>query len=338
MEQNKAKRVLTFPALNPAHHDAPLERLDEDPLSWPLPPYNESHGPVIDTPIKKRIAVVLASSPKSGNDGYEEAHDEDALAPVGSDFVNVVGHESLTGSMGDVSVASHTSSTGAAQIPSVRSGRGRPRGWKPGMSYALMRGNSPRVAGSTTWKRTTKPGESKRRRGRPAKVSGTPPREVYRKLNPPLISFLCEWAGCKAELHNLDTLRRHVLIVHGRADAVQCQWGRCGSEEQQSSKQTLRGGDEFTAHVEEAHLVPVGWYVGDGPRNTLDTGRRTAEDVPGFLKDTQGNQVTPWVRHQEVEDQVTWKNNRRKLKALLMRRDQNLPDEDSSDEGPEELK
>jgi hypothetical protein len=90
---------------------------------------------------------------------------------------------------------------------------------------------------------------------------------------------------------------------------------------------------DFDEHVEKAHLVPLSWYVGDGPRNSLDPSsyaKKDANSVPDFLKDASGRQVTPWVRDQELEDHATWKNNRRKLKELLLRRDQNLPDEGST--------
>lgn len=93
--------------------------------------------------------------------------------------------------------------------------------------------------------------------------------------------------------------------------------------------------------MEEAHLVPLAWHVGDGPRNG-DRDRHRARSEPGggveiadFLKDAQGNQVTPSIRDQELEDLMTWRMNRRRLKELLLRKDENLPDDDS-ESGPNE--
>lgn len=83
-------------------------------------------------------------------------------------------------------------------------------------------------------------------------------------------------------------------------------------------------------HIEEAHLIPFSWHVGDGPQN--DSSQRQLpeeEEVPDYLKDEHGNQVTPSVRDQEAEDFVTWKNNRQKLKDLLVRMNENLPSEES---------
>ena len=57
------------------------------------------------------------------------------------------------------------------------------------------------------------------------------------------------------------------------------------------------------------------------------------EELPSYLFGPDGKQVTPSIRDQEVEDIVTWKKNRRKLKDLLMRVEANAPTEsDSEDE------
>lgn len=91
-------------------------------------------------------------------------------------------------------------------------------------------------------------------------------------------------------------------------------------------------------HVEEAHLVPMGWQVGDGPANDAGLERPTTKgrgpcDIPSYLMDGQGRQVTPSIEGQEMEDLITWRNNRRKLRELLRRRDENLRSEsDTSDE------
>ncbi|KAF7542676.1 hypothetical protein G7046_g10128 [Stylonectria norvegica] len=78
-----------------------------------------------------------------------------------------------------------------------------------------------------------------------------------------------------------------------------------------------------------AHLVPFAWHIGDGPRNAPGEEHKAEEEeeVPEFLMDAEGRQVTPWVRDQQLEDLATWKSNRRKLRDLLRRRNENLPDE-----------
>ncbi|KFH48368.1 hypothetical protein ACRE_007680 [Hapsidospora chrysogenum ATCC 11550] len=221
--------------------------------------------------------------------------------------------------------------------------RGRPKGWKPGMSYAAMRGNPPPGA------RASRPARPKfgqgqagivKRRGRPPKQPSPPPEELYRRLEAPFVEFLCEWRDCKAELQNLETLRKHVCVVHvgDQKHPPRCRWGKCGRGDKNPGVE-FPGIAGLEAHVERAHMEPFAWHVGDGPVNTSGRGgygkKRDGGDdgeIPDYLKDADGNQVTPSVRDQEVEDYVTWRNNRRKLKELLLERDRNLPSEDETDE------
>ncbi|ODA83756.1 hypothetical protein RJ55_02272 [Drechmeria coniospora] len=213
------------------------------------------------------------------------------------------------------------------------SSRGRPKGWKPGMSYAVMRGKRPPPPhGRARQTRAKAPPQGfAKRRGRTHRPPSPAPELIYQRLEPSFVDFLCEWAGCKAELHNLDTLRRHVYAVHGRGET--CRWGKCAASE---PSRELPSSLLFRHHMEEAHLIPFAWHTGDGPRNRGgDVFRAVATAVPDYLKDAAGNQVTPSIRDQELEDYATWRDNRRKLKNLLIQRDKNLPD-DTSDETEDE--
>lgn len=70
--------------------------------------------------------------------------------------------------------------------------------------------------------------------------------------------------------------------------------------------------------------------MGDGPRNTSDVlagmPDGSQDDLPDYLRGSDGQQVTPSIKDQQLEDFVTWRENRRKLKKLLVLRDANLPD------------
>jgi hypothetical protein len=105
------------------------------------------------------------------------------------------------------------------------------------------------------------------------------------------------------------------------------------------------GEKELERHLEERHLVPFSWHIGDGPRNSMvaaaDSRKRKTdsdedEDIPDYLKDASGHQVTPSIKGQAVEDYVTWRSNRVKLKQLLLERDRNLPSEDEESPVEEE--
>lgn len=219
--------------------------------------------------------------------------------------------------------------SGTPQTPGT-SKRGRPKGWRPGMSYAAVRGVMPSGAKPVKKIRpaAAAAGEGIKRRGRPPKQPSPPPVELYHRQNALFIAFLCEWTGCKAELHNLDTLRRHIRAVHLRplkGPGQKCRWARCG---QTMGKEFART-KELESHVEERHLVPFSWHIGDGPQNSSGMrGPGGDEDVPFYLKDADGNQVTPSIKGQVVEDYATWRCNRKKLKQLLLERDRNLPSED----------
>ncbi|KAL6691998.1 hypothetical protein J3F84DRAFT_384947 [Trichoderma pleuroticola] len=213
-------------------------------------------------------------------------------------------------------------------------GRGRPKGWKPGMSYAALRGPaSPKPVKERTGRpgRPSKPKPiplgNPKRRGRPPKAPSPLPWQVYRSLPTSFAAFLCEWSGCKAELHNLDTLRRHVSVVHCRKAPLVCCWGECA---QSSAPYQFPNVPSLRAHIEKKHLIPFSWHTGDGPQNYGASNQRLKdEEIPDYLKDDQGNQVTPSIRDQEVEDFATWKHNRQKLKDLLIQLNENLPSEES---------
>lgn len=170
----------------------------------------------------------------------------------------------------------------------------------------------------------------KRRRKTLAQEDLPAPRDVYSTLRPTFTRFLCEWSGCRADLHNLDTLRRHVGAVHVKSQTQHhCLWAKCSAKASPPHSNAAA----LLKHLEEAHLVPMAWHVGDGPKNSWDGGSKKpctdGEDIPDFLKDKDGNQVTPSTRDQEIEDPVTYRNNRRKLKELIMRRDENLESQSS---------
>ncbi|KAF4999833.1 hypothetical protein FGRMN_2213 [Fusarium graminum] len=266
----------------------------------------------------------------SENSFGEEGGDDDG--PVQSDLTPRATLKTLSRPV----ETSQTPSVGGAQIaiPNDETSTARRRGRPKGSSNKL-KGLSA-TAASSRQARQVKPRPHlngfPKRRGRPPKPPSPPPETIYYNVDASFVPFLCEWRDCKAELHNLDTLRRHIYIVHGDSD--QCLWGKCGNRDDISEFEDDEG---FKRHVEEAHLVPFSWHVGDGPNNSKDGNvlneSPAEEEVPDYLKDKHGNQVTPWIRDQQEEDHLTWKKSRRKLKELLVRLNDNLPDEVDEEKG-----
>ena len=77
---------------------------------------------------------------------------------------------------------------------------------------------------------------------------------------PPPTSFqvyACQWQNCQAELHNLDTLRKHVLKLHVPY-SISCMWRGCTFEGHLPASQLFQ-------HIKKAHLNSIAWKQGDGP-------------------------------------------------------------------------
>ncbi|OBT79073.1 hypothetical protein VF21_02454 [Pseudogymnoascus sp. 05NY08] len=161
-----------------------------------------------------------------------------------------------------------------------------------------------------------------KRRGRPPAKAKTPEVPYSRLGQPTYIPFLCEWKGCKAELMNLETLRKHVYIVHGKAIRVKefvpksCLWGKCGkkTEERDGDGDEEMGGvkdqeevfgdmEAFKAHMEKAHIVPMAWHMGDGPRGTTTDGNES--DHTSYLNSPlTGRPITPSIANQTVTTSI----------------------------------
>ncbi|KAM0286042.1 hypothetical protein ACHAQH_001050 [Verticillium albo-atrum] len=201
---------------------------------------------------------------------------------------------------------------------------GRPRGYRPSLGRVVSETEAAALDLSARKVRAPKVVNyyTGKRRGRPAKPEAPRPREVYESLAPRFLRFVCEWAGCSAELHNFETMRRHVRVVHARTGRHKvCQWARC-----RESGREFATAEEMGVHLEEVHMPPIMWQAGEGPVITAKkyvVGDTTGE-LPRYLFDKTGNQVTPSIRDQKLEDLLTYRANRKKLKMLLLLRDQNL--------------
>ena len=83
--------------------------------------------------------------------------------------------------------------------------------------------------------------------------------------------YNCQWKGCQARLHNLETLRKH-LRLHRKGHPFPCFWAGCGASKvsngkQQGERQPLEFGTEvaWDSHMEERHLDPYASELGNGP-------------------------------------------------------------------------
>jgi len=139
--------------------------------------------------------------------------------------------------------------------------------------------------------------------------------------------YKCQWQNCTAELHNLETLRKHVDKLHGKVAAHggwDCLWRGCGekvtvrdkaSGQDKIQHQHLDFSDRnrWTEHLEIRHFGPLAWTKGDGPAAGVsgkhfhpstwridkmingDLTDRDSEMSEAYLSDAQGRQVTPRI-------------------------------------------
>lgn len=162
--------------------------------------------------------------------------------------------------------------------------RGRPVGWRKWMQKdsANSSPSTPKAPGSGTG--TGKP------RGRPP-GGKRPPKEPSPEFHP----FVCKWRDCNAELHNLETLRRHIHKhhCHSSDDGYACHWQNCSTGPDDEETRLFSTPDEWKHHVETAHLTPMQWAQGDGPATGLVDPDGELSDA--ILSDREGRQVTPRI-------------------------------------------
>ncbi|KAI1480634.1 hypothetical protein F4774DRAFT_377922 [Daldinia eschscholtzii] len=202
--------------------------------------------------------------------------------------------------------------------------RGRPKG----SLSAKKQGDAEDVKPSAPKK---EPSKEPKRRGRPPRDPTPSAREWYLRSKVEYAPFLCEWKcssghPCPAELQNMKTLRRHVFLVHGEEDPLICRWGKCAARDTPIRFATET---EFEEHIEKAHFRSFVWYMGDGYQNEgISTLKRNADELPEYLFDEDGNQVTPSITEQRLEDDQEYKERKRKLRRLLIQQDENAPTEE----------
>ena len=89
--------------------------------------------------------------------------------------------------------------------------------------------------------------------------------------------YRCLWEQCPAELHNLETLKKHVRKHHDKSEKglFSCLWANCydgntsvaNGLQANSKRQRLKFDSDIAwqVHVEAAHLSAVAWELGNGP-------------------------------------------------------------------------
>lgn len=244
---------------------------------------------------------------------------------------------SMTSNMSGDSPTSSGGGTGYAALRVTQYGpdgkplpkkKGRPVGWRKsihGSAAAQARTNLNRYTGAMSRVKQFAPSQPSSLRNvrtgdnEPIIIHSRSPSVTYRA--PQYQSFKCRWQNCKAELHNLDTLKKHVFKVHRKETwrgTLECQWDDCGREVTNVDPVTnmrmeryepLAFSEEakWREHLEIRHFSPLAWQFGDGPASghsgqshciiSMDGTkvRIDAHDSEAYLSDAQGRRVTPRV-------------------------------------------
>ncbi|KAI5195813.1 hypothetical protein AUEXF2481DRAFT_4918 [Aureobasidium subglaciale EXF-2481] len=183
--------------------------------------------------------------------------------------------------------------------------RGRPVGWRKSVhSKAAL---AAAAGGGLPVSSAPKPSAAQRQsRGQP---SYAPPKQRRTKQAKPVVEnkepeiefnvYKCDWEDCGSELHNIDTLRKHVLKLHGKKTSegdYECAWFGCFQEEEVTAFDDL---GSWMEHMENVHVKPLSKTLGDGPRSGLSD--HHSEKSGAYLSDSFGRQVTPIISMARVQ-------------------------------------
>ncbi|KAI5262818.1 hypothetical protein E4T47_09184 [Aureobasidium subglaciale] len=177
--------------------------------------------------------------------------------------------------------------------------KGRPVGWRKSVhSKAAL---AAAAGGDLPISSASKPSAAQRQsRGQPSYAPPKQRRTKQAKLvvetKEPEVEFnvyKCDWEDCGSELHNINTLRKHVLKLHGKKTSegdYECAWFGCFQEEEVTTFDDM---GSWMEHMENVHVKPLSKTLGDGPRSGLSDHHSEKSDA--YLSDSFGRQVTPII-------------------------------------------
>ncbi|KAK8192119.1 hypothetical protein BKA81DRAFT_369322 [Phyllosticta paracitricarpa] len=147
--------------------------------------------------------------------------------------------------------------------------KGRPVGWRKAIHSKEAQA---RAAGLTPEELAALQRNAKAPAGGVSRASS-----VASRRTAPYSVFKCQWEGCVAELHNMETLRKHVFKFHQAVNQHKkfpCFWEGCSENHLSVNPRTGKPNgfsvpEDFVDHVEFAHLGPTSWELGDGQAGGL---------------------------------------------------------------------
>lgn len=165
--------------------------------------------------------------------------------------------------------------------------KGRPVGWRKAIhGSAAAQARSSGLGHTNAFKlhQPSQPSSLRNVRtgaGEPIRIDSRSP-SVSNRI-PKRQSYKCNWKNCVAELHNLETLRKHVFKLHSKVttgDTLECLWGDCGREgirhdptmnitTERQMPHSFDLESDWRGHIQHKHFDPLSWELGDGPASGL---------------------------------------------------------------------
>jgi len=154
--------------------------------------------------------------------------------------------------------------TNARRVPTTPA---RPSGLRNEVTVSPAAGFAVVIPSPNRSGQASKPGSeasSKKQVRNTSSPAPIPKRQVYR----------CHWQDCLAELHNLETLRKHVrkhMDEFEEDDEYECLWAGCGNSTIGATGTDAREPLHFKSaitwerHMDGRHLDQYAWDLGDGP-------------------------------------------------------------------------
>ncbi|KAI0161560.1 hypothetical protein GGR57DRAFT_361905 [Xylariaceae sp. FL1272] len=292
-----------------------------------------SHDPSLHTPSRMRLAVHIRSSPVSTPFTPINEPPDFMASRLKTESGKDRKRQPVSDTLNAGPNTSDAVTVATAHENHVTLGpkkRGRPKGWrKPQVTESM---------GGTEAKRRKKEeaanNQDAKRRGRPPRPPDMTAREWYEKSNPDFMPYKCEWdisheehqlenSICPAELHNLDTLRRHVSLIHGEDDPLICRYPKCKAQKNPQEFLTL---EEFERHMEDKHFIAYLWHWGEGYKNNgIETLEQDSEKLPSYLFNANGEQVTPSIKGQAILTDAEMKLRMKKVRQMQAEQNAKAP-------------
>lgn len=166
--------------------------------------------------------------------------------------------------------------------------KGRPVGWRKAIHGSVAAQSRPAMNGHTgplSKHHPTQPSSLRNvhtgQNNAPIRIESRSPSVANRV--PQYQSYKCKWLNCKADLHNLDTLKKHIFKVHRKEtphNTLDCLWDDCGKEVtnfdpltnmrlERHQPYSFDLESNWRSHIQQSHFDPLSWELGDGPASGL---------------------------------------------------------------------